>query len=1045
MFSFQLNDLLQPELTEVNRMPMRIPLEPYRSLEEAKDGGLSNRRISLDGQWRFQLIRTPKDAPKEWVNDYFDDSTWELITVPGSWTRQNKGDNPHYTNIVMPWEGLEPPEIPEENPTGLYRTSFDLPLGWESKRVTIQIEGSESMVLLWCNGSFVGMGKDSRLPSEFDLSPYLKSSNNILSVMVPRWSDGTWIEDQDHWFHGGLHRSVFIESRDPIHISDLNVVADYDSQAQTGTLKATSSISGPCEGWFINARLETLSGKLIEEINNLPIQKQVDGSPLQNLLGAYQFEGLKSNVNFKNLNITPWSSESPELYLLFVLLFDSHGTCQEVLRERIGFRRVEIESNQLRINGKPIVLYGVNRHDHHPVTGKTLKIEEIEAELLAMKKNNINAIRTAHYPNDHRLLGLCDELGLYVIDEANCESHARLRSLALDPRYHHAIEERTKRMVARDRNHPSVIGWSLGNESGFGPSHVASAGWVRKTDPSRFVQYEGALEHRFSLNDPNGFQNSCSAPEELERFATDIVCPMYTPIDVLKKWANWAEENNEDDRPLILCEYSHAMGNSNGSLADYVQAFHDYSALAGGFIWDWKDQGLLEINSEGQDFWAYGGDFGDIPNDVNFCINGLNAPDGEPHPALNEYAWAVRPIVVERNNFSSIEVTNRRAFSDTSDLRCSWSIEVDGKRIKAGIWELNILPGQSEVVSIPNFLVFGCNRDIFLQIKWTLAEEKPWAHRGHLVAWDQVELRRKKSPQRLRYKKLSKGLEPLRRSFVESGPFTIVLPSATERGSISVGDKELLKTFPLASFWRAPTDNDGVKQGWLSEVAGVRRSWIENGLNELDIHWEQVKIAEAGNKTLLVVKSEHAGGKGKAFHSSSLIVDGPKIYFEESVRVPEEWADIPRVGIRFEVPKEFSELEWFGRGPLESYPDRYKSQMIQRWSSSVEDQFHPYVVPQENGAHEGTRWFNLSDPNSNEINIEIMETGSFSTKIYHDTDITIATKTAHLKERSTIEVHIDSAIRGLGTGACGPDILDQYRVKPGLYTWRWTLRPSIES
>ena len=1038
MFSLPIERIFEPELTEINRLPIRIPISAYDSIENARRGNPTSKRVCLDGQWNFKLVTSPSEAPKEWASKDFDDSSWESIKVPGVWTRQDKADLPHYTNIVMPWKGLEPPEIPEINPTGLYRMRFDIPRDWNGTRITIQIEGAESALLLWCNGSFVGLGKDSRLPSEFDLTEFLQDQENSISLMVPRWSDGTWIEDQDHWFHGGIHRSVFLESRESTHIRDLHVHADYEREE--GILSATCFISQPCEGWSIAARLETLNGDLIQETNDITIASKNAGSPLEELLEAYQYSGLQSKILFNSRDITPWSSEKPTLYLLLVSLIDSNGKCREVVREKVGFRKIEICSNELRINGKPVILHGVNRHDHHPVTGKTLTKEEMKSELLTMKRNNINAIRTAHYPNDHRLLELCDELGLYVVDEANCESHARLRSLALDPRYHHAIEQRTKRMVGRDRNHPSIIGWSLGNESGFGPAHVSTAGWVRKSDPTRFIQYEGALEHRFSLNEKNGFKNSCSAPSNLERFTTDIVCPMYTPIDVLRDWAKWAEENKEDDRPLILCEYSHAMGNSNGSLEEYVQTFHEFNALAGGFIWDWKDQGLLETDSQGRTYWAYGGHFGDTPNDANFCINGLTAPDGTPHPALYEYAWAARPVVVEKIDQRHVSVTNRKNFSDTSDLYCEWELQTNGETVEAGEWKMVISPGHSKEITIPRFSRRNHKGEIFLQLKWRLKESNSWAPEGHIVAWDQIQLKEKKTIPLHRTQK-SQRLSVMNGNVVESGPFVLTLPSADDKGSISFNGTQIFTSFPRASFWRPPTDNDGVKQGWMSEISGVRRSWIKKGIHTLKVLYQEVRAHISEDNVWVVMESEHVGTNAKALHKCTVRIRGSKIYFDESIRIPEDWSDIPRVGIRFEMPKQYSTLEWFGCGPHESYPDRYKSQMIQKWKSSVKNQFHPYVVPQETGAHQHTRWFRLSDQHNNHIKFDLLETNSFSAKLHHDADLTLATKTSELNERSTIEVHIDNALRGLGTGACGPDTLEQYLVKPGLYQWSWVVSP----
>ncbi len=1034
--------IFHPEVTELNRLPMHVPLPSYNTRTEVREEAPPPNQLSLDGEWKFALVDSPHEAPKDWTERTYDDNHWGVITVPGVWTRQGKGDLPHYTNIVMPWEGLEPPDSPDQNPTGLYRTNFDLPEKWREKRISIHIGGAESLLMVWCNGSFLGMGKDSRLPSEFDLTHLVEETQNTLSIMVIRWSDSTWIEDQDHWFHGGIHRSVFLESKNHVHISDLQINADYDPHDERGVVSGRVFLSKPSDGWYVNVALETLAGEVIEEERSIAVSERVSGSPLQELLSAYQFEGFGCEFIFQSLQIRPWSSESPHLYRLIVTLFDSAGICSEVIQQRIGFRRVEVSSRELRINGKPIILYGVNRHDHHQITGKTLTPDEIKSELITMKQHNINAIRTAHYPNDHHLLEMCDELGLYVIDEANCESHARLRSLALNPRYEHAIQERTKRMISRDRNHPSIIGWSLGNESGFGPAHVAAAAWARKSDPTRFIQYEGALEHRFSLNEANRYTKSRRPPDEMELLATDIVCPMYTPIDEIVRWAKWAENTQTDDRPLILCEFSHAMGNSNGSLAEYVQAFHDIPALGGGFVWDWKDQGLLETDKNGELFWAYGGHFGDEPNDANFCINGLTAPDGTPHPALKEYAWAARPVTVKKTGISLLAIKNRRIFEDTSDLRCEWVIEVDGKVIRSGERDFAIPPGETITTRIPSFPRRESKGEVFLHLKWVSVHPNGWSGEGHLVAWDQIQLKGKRPDFTPQIPKIRQKFTLLESQIVENNGFKIELPSATEKGSITYKGRELFSTFPIASFWRPPTDNDGVQQGWMAEVSGSRRAWIEEGLNNLNTSYSEPKCTKRSNGLNVILEANHEGANASAFHRSTMEIVNGEIRFSEYIHVPDEWSDIPRVGVRFETSKQFTELEWFGCGPLESYPDRYQSQMISLWSSTVREQFHSYVVPQENGAHQETRWFCLSDGGNDGIRIQTREPISFSASHYHDMQVTTATKISELKPNETIEVHVDKALRGLGTGACGPDALEAYRVGSGIYWWQWSLKPS---
>ncbi len=1038
VFPLPLETIFSPELTELNRLPMHVPLCPYGSIEEAREGKDTTSRVSLDGEWKFNLINAFEDAPKFWVEPEFDDNPWDLIQVPGVWTRQKTGDYPHYTNIVMPWQGLEPPQIPAKNPTGLYRTKFDLPVTWDEGQVIIHIGAAESVVSVWCNGTFIGLGKDSRLSSEFDLTPYIQRTGNCIAVMVSRWSDATWIEDQDHWFHGGIHRSIYVERRALLHIADLHISADYDHKNSQGTAKGSISLSGPCEGYIVNVRLEETSGSLVAEHTAIATPTSISGSSLDQLLAAYTFQGFCCEFELPSLPVDPWTAETPKLYVLYVSLEDPSGDLIEVISQRIGFRCVEIAERRLKINGKPVILHGVNRHDHHEKNGKTLTKNEMRSELLTMKQHNINAIRTAHYPNDNYLLDLCDELGLYVVDEANCESHARLRSLALDPRYHNAIQERVKRMVARDRNHPSVIGWSLGNESGFGPPHVSAAGWIRASDPTRFIQYEGALEHRFSLNEGKGYENSKRAPEKLEELVTDVVCPMYTPIQEITEWAEWAEGEGRDERPMVLCEFSHAMGNSNGSIAEYVDAFYAYPALAGGFVWDWRDQGLEEFNEDGEFFWAYGGHFGDEPNDANFCINGLTDPEGKPHPALREYMWASRPVTVRLLDEETLIIENRRVFEDLEDLRCHWEFQKNGEIYQSGQLDVNLLPGESQEFPFPvNYEADSLTETVF-NFYWYLDQDVIWSDSGHLVSWDQVVVgRKKKTPVEKPLLKAETQI-PLVTKY-EAGPISVEVNEAGFLTSILYKGRSMMNAIPDSCLWRAPTDNDGVKQGWMANVSGIRQKWIRDGINNLEIHTKKHGAYKSGDDVFLVFEKEIHGVSNYALHHSVYLVSGNGIYVTEWMDIPKEWNDLPRIGVRFEMPGSFNLLRWYGRGPQESYADRCLSQMVGIWDSDVESQYHRYVVPQEHGAHHETRWFTLQEDSGVQMRVTSTNPFSFSARFHHDVDIASAKTIADLKRRDTVEVHVDTALRGLGTGACGPDVLEKYQVGSGEYIWDWEI------
>lgn len=974
--------------------------------------------ISLDGRWNFKLVPSVGAVEPRWWES---EQGWRPIVVPGSWTRQDSGDLPHYTNVVMPWDEV-PPNVPENNPTGLYRTTFSRPV---DERVTVSFCGAESLLAVWCNGAFVGIGKDSRLASDFDLTPYLVAGKNTLAAAVTRWSDGTWIEDQDHWYHGGLHRSVVIIGTNATRIDDVYSDGDFDPATGRGSLDVTVKVGsvarlGP--GWTVSAKLVDIPAEGTTASAEVPREPRASGGGAH--VAAYSYVGQEVSLRFEDLEVDPWSAETPDMYTVEISLIDPNGQTTETVTRQVGFRRVTVADRRLLVNGNEIMIAGVNRHDHHPDTGKTLTKQEIRDELISMKRHNINAIRTAHYPNDPVILDLCDELGLYVIDEANIESHAKHDSLAVGGLFDLAMVSRISRMVLRDRSHPCVIGWSLGNESGYGAGHDAAAAWVRRVDKTRFIHYQGGLHHAWTAESPA--ERRERRPDTLERQVTDLVCPMYPSVAQIRSWGEWAERTGEDDRPLILCEYSHAMGNSNGGLADYWAAFRELPALGGGFVWDWRDQGLREVDENGKPWWAYGGHYGDEPNDANFCINGLVDPDGLPHPGLRELAWLVRPVAVSfSDGTATIENRYQQRSIASNHLTVCWKLMIDGVSVEHGtVGFPEIEPGRSAEVTVDLQTDLGSLASESLPVTdgatidftVALAEDQVWAPAGHVISHEQTVL--------------------------ANGPNTIDRVSA-ELGTAAsaVGQTGLVKEVLQAvspSLWRAPTDNDGVAQGWTAPFTGIRPKWLEWGLDKLDpvdaAHQDLV-TADTG-----VTKRQINRKLGLAEHNTVITEyqDGT-VRMAERFVVPDEWIDIPRVGVSFTIQKRYQKLRWFGPGPDETYPDRLAGAMTGLWESTVADQYHPYVVPQEHGAHVDCRWFELTDQSGNGIRIVGEPTITFSARLHGDSALTEASTLAELKEDDHIEVHVDGAIRGLGTAACGPDT--DRLIGPGTHRFVWWLIP----
>lgn len=1041
MLPLPLSQIMQPTLLELGRLKARTDFTAYPN-RAALDQDESPWRQSLDGTWRFQLISRPEDAPADWTTGDTSGAPWRDIAVPGVWTRQETGDYPHYANWLMPFDCPKPPAVPDQNPTGLYRTDFSLPKDWSGRGTTLHIGGFESLVMVWCNGQFIGLGKDSRLASAFDLSPALKDGTNQLAIMVVRWCDATWIEDQDHWNHGGLHRSVVLEARAPVHVCDLIVETDYDAETGTGSAKARLEVDGPSFGYRARLRLEDMDANVCHR----SAEKTVDQFDADQSIGAQWRQSFAFHGNFVEFEIelpkaAPWSAETPARYRLIAELLDPKGEILEIYPVWIGFRRVETSDRRLRVNGTPIVLIGVNRHDHHPENGKTCSAEDIREDLVTMKRHNINAIRTAHYPNDPVLLDLADELGFYVIDEANVECHARWSEVANHPGYFDAILDRTRRMIARDRNHACIIGWSLGNEAGVGPVYVAAAALVREIDPSRFVHYEGAVSQRFSFPFGQSPDSTQKAPSALERSITDVLCPMYPPADHITDWAIWAEATKKDDRPLILCEFSHAMGNSNGSLSDYVDAFFEVPALGGGFVWDWRDQGLAETDDQGRFYWAYGGHYGDEPNDANFNINGLVGPDGVPHPGLNEYRWCARPVTARLDEDGAVIVENRRSFTDTSDLEFHWLLLRDGVHVEDGTMWPVLAPG--EALKLDPFLsaATDATAEWHLTLSWSLKNGTDWAEAGHVVAWDQLTLQ---TPNRPKVPPLNLGpsqTPPFQSQTVRNGDLAVRFDTEGAIHSISLGDEVALVSPITACVWRAPTDNDGGKPGARPLFQNKTAEWVSYGLNDLQPNGLKSEAWAAPGGTIQAVERSWRGVNGHALTHKTLVqFSSDGLIFEETLIVPEVWEDLPRVGIRFEVAKAFDQFEWFGLGPDESYPDRKGAQTVEVWHSSIEEQYHPYVRPQEYGAHEETRWARLLTEAGAGLQFSFPAPLNFTARPHHDADLNQAETLAQLKTAGTTEVHIDAALRGLGTAACGPDALPQFHVGPGTYAFRWVLQ-----
>ncbi|MEN9506529.1 MAG: hypothetical protein RI958_2455 [Actinomycetota bacterium] len=972
-----------PGTVAIGRRPQHVPL-----------GRGADQRLLLDGDWYVELFGSPDAVPVEAVVGPTP-TTGRRLTVPGNWTMQDTGDLPHYTNVQMPFAG-PPPALPEHNPTGVYRRSFRLPAGWKQRRTVLHVGGAESVHAVYLNDEFIGYGTDSRLPSEYDLTPSLRTGRNDLTIVVVRYSAQSYVEDQDQWWMAGLHRSVWIESLPHVHLSDLQCSADLRLEDGAGVLGVRAVVAfdgadGPGRGWQVRVSAETMGGRRLARSVTTKVPHR-HASP-------YLFTGHHVDVAYEFASIEPWSAESPTRYRVRAELVAPDGSVTDTAEQLVGFRHVEVRDRQLLVNGQPIWVFGVNRHDHHPDRGKAVTPDDLRADLEQMRRHNITAVRTSHYPNDSTFYDLCDELGMYVVDEANIESHAYNTSLCDDPRYAATWLSRGSRMVQRDRNHPSIILWSLGNESGYGAHHDALAGWIRRTDPSRPLHYEGAPFHAGWID---GGTN-----------ASDLVCPMYPPIEAIE----WYGKSGLGHRPLVMCEYSHAMGNSNGSLADYWKVITSTPGLQGGFIWEWKDHGLRQTLPDGTTRLAYGGQFGDSPNDGNFVADGLVSADLEPHPAMREVAWVYRPVTVElvtaapgrsggRRRAPMLRVTNRQWFTGLDPYRATWELLADGVVVRSGRLDLpTVAPHGTVEVPVPCDTADVDGDELHLSVRWSLRRGCWYAPAGHLVAWDQVDLvpTRRGRPARSRTASGASG----------SG--------ASGSGASGSGDVDQVMTAPVSlALWRAPVDNDGFKlMPDLSRRIGVGGGAL--------VRWQDAGVDRLAADDLV----EHVMTRRD---------DGRSVVYHHRVVVPEHLADLPRIGVTLGVESRFDQLRWFGRGPHENYPDRNASAMLGIWTGGLDDP--PYLVPQEFGLRTDCRWFELIDPVRGErLRIDVLAPMALhvSASRFRAADLTDATTETELRPRNDVVVHLDVAHRGLGTASCGPDVLEQYRLTAGTYEFGYRL------
>ncbi len=1022
-----------PELTGINRLPMTSCLIPFPDEKAALTGASSDSPWvqSLCGTWAFRLYDRPLDVPGDATDEAFDEAKggYREMPVPSNWTLEETGDLPIYTNVRMPFEN-NPPFVPQENPTGVYRRTFEIPSDWKGRRIVVHFGGVESYYELFVNGAFVGMAKDTRLPSEFDLTGFVRSGANTIAVKVIRWSDSSYIEDQDQWWMAGIYRDVYLYTTAPAFIADVFARADYDCRTGAGTLRTTAHFAcvpasaddpcargGPVEPYELRSTLVDGSG--------LPCwngSARVDPSFRVN---EYEVE-----LSAALPGVRPWSSEEPTLYRLLLSLHGPGGRHIETRCVRIGFRRVEIRDRQLLINGRAVMIKGVNRHEHDDRLGKVMTRDLMIRDLRTLKSFNFNAVRTSHYPDTIEWYDLCDEYGIYLVDEADIEAHANYDSLCRDPRWARAFEERMMRMVLRDKNHPSVIAWSAGNESGHGENHVNAIEQVRAFDPSRVIHHEGELKERWTQGG-NVFTGGCNR-------SNDLVNPMYPSIESIIAHA----VEGRDPRPVILCEYSHAMGNSNGSLAEYWDAFERYHGLQGGFIWEWVDHGILRTDEQGREYWAYGGDFGETVHDSNFVADGLVWPDRRPHPGIYEFKKLAQPLEVVALSVTEgrFLLRNRHDFISLNWLAGAWRLEVEGRLVESGqLPPLDVPPGGEMLITQgwrhPEALE---EPEAHVTFSFTTRHATPWCDRGHEVAWEQFAANHRVLPR--------PGSGAAGGTDAAGAPQIRIADD--EELTIACDGRTVIARGPRINLFRATTDNDGIR-GWEGQESKPMGLWLAAGLNELERVERTVERAGAHAEDRVVETARYVGRDRNAVIEFAQTITQPAPHlmrFDVEIDVPASLPTLPRIGVMLETVAGFEALRWFGRGPQENHIDRRAGYRVGLHEGGVAEQYVPYIMPQENGSKCDVRWFELSDGDST-LRFHADPLFEFSAHHFTPLDLFACRHTNDVEDRLRAEtvVCIDLVQRGVGTGSCGPQTREPYCVAPGTYRFGFCLEASLQT
>ena len=1014
------NDWENFNVLHINRLPSAANFMGYPTKELALQGDKSQSPYfqSLNGTWKFHFVPRSDERPMDFFQKGYDVSGWDDIKVPSNWELQGFG----YPFYVGSGYGIKknPPLIAVENsPVGSYRRTFTIPAHWNKRQIILYFGGVASAFYVWVNGEKVGYSQDSKTPSEFDITPYVKQGENEIAVQVFKFSDGYYLEDQDYWRFAGIQRDVYVYARSETHVRDYEVVTDLDGEYKNADFHLFVELGKAGEGKIKGAEVEvSLLDKAGKSIYN----------------ERKRWNAADRELHFKKEVREPllWSAEKPNLYRLLIAL-RVNGKPEQYISQYIGFRKSEIKHAQLLVNGKPVYIKGVNRHEHDPYNGHVVDEASMLRDIQLMKENNINSVRTSHYPNDPRWYELCDIYGMYVVDEANIESHGMGykpdQCLANQPEWEKAFIDRTERMFERDKNHPCVIIWSLGNETGEGCNFAATYKWVHANDRSqRPVHSEDGIKGPY----------------------TDIFCPMYKKIDVLINHSLYLPT-----KPLILCEYAHAMGNSEGNLQDYWDVIEKYPSLQGGHIWDWVDQGLYAKTPDGKFYWAYGGDLAPkgTPSSANFCMNGLIAADRTLKPHIHEVKKVYQYIHFDPVAFTTkqIKVTNWHDFIGLEDYKLHWTVETDGKAVQSGEMDFPVMAARSSAfITIPMNLIPNDGKEYFLKLEAFTKKEAPLVPKGHQVAMEQWQL----NPEGERLLNATWTARELVDKTVntERTPDAITLTGENFRIAFSTADgemtellyngKNLIKEGLQPNFWRALTDND-VANNHL-ERCGI---WKFAGKNA---KLQSIDLKEDSNKQLATVTVNY-----KLEAQESTLQTVYQVRPNGAVKVSMHFVpgnkslpEMPRLGMRMILPAEYDVMTWLGRGPQENYADRKTGYPIGLYTATVWEQFHPYVRAQETGNKTDVRWVALRNKAGEGLLItgeEPLNVSAWNFPLEDIDYVAFNTERRHggsIMKKDMIWLNIDHRHMGVGgDNTWGAQVHPEYTITPHEWQYSFTMQP----